>query len=41
LTLLTLKLTGTRRLSHADDLGDDPASALLAGLAIVQEASAR
>jgi hypothetical protein len=35
LSLLALKLTGTRRVSHVDDLLDDPASALFAGLAIL------
>jgi hypothetical protein len=33
LSLLTLKLTATRRVSHVDDLLADPAPALLAGLA--------
>ncbi len=40
LSLLTLKLTGTRRVSHVDDLLDDPASALFAGLAILPKKSA-
>ena len=35
LSLLALKLTATRRVSHVDDLLDDPASALFAGLAIL------
>jgi len=40
LSLLALKLTATRRVSHVDDLLDDPASALFAGLAILPEKSA-
>jgi transposase-like protein len=40
LSLLTLKLTATRRVSHVDDLLDDPASALFAGLAILPKKSA-
>ncbi len=40
LSLLALKLTGTRRVSHVDDLLDDPASALFAGLAILPKKSA-
>ena len=40
LSLLALKLTGTRRVSHVDDLLDDPASALFAGLAILPEKTA-
>ncbi len=40
LSLLALKLTGTRRVSHVDDLLDDPAAALLAGLAILPKKSA-
>jgi hypothetical protein len=39
LSLLALKLTGTRRVSHVDLL-DDPAAALLAGLAILPKKSA-
>src|SRR6266568_2864372 len=34
LSLLALKLTRTRRVSHVDDLLADPAAALLAGLAV-------
>jgi hypothetical protein len=33
LSLLALKLTGPRRVSHVDDLITDPASASFAGLA--------
>jgi hypothetical protein len=33
LSLLALKLTRTRRVSHADDLLTDPAAGLLGGLA--------
>jgi hypothetical protein len=40
LSLLALKLTGTRRVSHVDDLITDPASALFAGLAILPKKSA-
>ena len=40
LSLLALKLTGTRRVSHVDDLLTDPASALFAGLAVLQKKSA-
>ncbi len=40
LSLLALKLTGTRRVSHVDDLLDDPASALFAGLATLPKKSA-
>jgi transposase len=40
LSLLALKLTGTRRVSHVDDLLTDPASGLFAGLAILPEKSA-
>jgi transposase-like protein len=40
LGLLALKLTATRRVSHVDDLLDDPASALFAGLAILPKKSA-
>jgi transposase-like protein len=40
LSLLALKLTGTRRVSHVDDLLDDPAVGLFAGLAILPKKSA-
>jgi hypothetical protein len=40
LSLLAVKLTATRRVSHVDDLLDDPASALFAGLAILPKKSA-
>jgi transposase-like protein len=40
LSLLALKLTATRRVSHVDDLLDDPASALFAGLAVLPKKSA-
>ena len=40
LSLLALKLTATRRVSHVDDLLDDPASALFTGLAILPKKSA-
>jgi transposase-like protein len=40
LSLLALKLTGTRRVSHVDDLLDDPAAGLLAGLAVLPKKSA-
>jgi transposase len=40
LSLLALKLTGTRRVSHVDDLLDDPAAALFAGLAALPKKSA-
>jgi len=40
LSLLALKLTGTRRVSHVDDLLTDPASALFAGLATLPKKSA-
>jgi transposase-like protein len=40
LSLLALKLTATRRVSHVDDLLDDPATALFAGLAILPKKSA-
>jgi hypothetical protein len=40
LSLLALKLTGTRRISHVDDLLTDPASALFAGLAALPKKSA-
>ena len=40
LSLLALKLTATRRVSHVDDLLADPASALFAGLSILPKKSA-
>jgi hypothetical protein len=40
LSLLALKLTRTRRVSHVDDLLADPAAALLAGLAMLPKKSA-
>ncbi|HEY1004936.1 MAG TPA: hypothetical protein VGD83_35410 [Streptosporangiaceae bacterium] len=40
LSLLALKLTATRRVSHVDDLLTDPAPALLAGLAILPKKTA-
>jgi hypothetical protein len=40
LSLLALKLTATRRVSHVYDLLDDLASALFAGLAILPKKSA-
>ena len=40
LSLLALKLAGTRRVSHVDDLITDPASALFAGLAVLPKKSA-
>ena len=40
LSLLALKLTRTRRVSHAGDLLADPAAALLAGLAVLPKKSA-
>jgi hypothetical protein len=40
LSLLALKLTATRRVSHVDDLLTDPGSALFAGLSILPEKSA-
>src|SRR6266699_850020 len=40
LSLLALTLTATRRVSHVDDLLNDPASALFAGLAILPKKSA-
>ena len=40
LSLLALKLTRTRRVSHVDDLLADPAAALFAGLAILPKKSA-
>ena len=40
LSLLALKLTATRRVSHVDDLLADPAPALLAGLAVLPKKTA-
>jgi transposase len=40
LSLLALKLTRTRRVSHVDDLLIDPAAALLSGLAVLPKKSA-
>jgi hypothetical protein len=40
LSLLALKLTRTRRVSHVDDLLSDPAAALLSGLAVLPKKSA-
>jgi transposase len=40
LTLLALKLTRTRRVSHVDDLLADPAAALFAGMAALPKKSA-
>jgi hypothetical protein len=40
LSLLALKLTRTRRVSHVDDLLSDPAAALFAGLAVLPKKSA-
>ncbi len=40
LSLLALKLTGTRRVSHVDDLLHDPAAGLFAGLAVLPKKSA-
>ena len=40
LSLLGLKLTRTRRVSHVDDLLADPAPALLAGMAVLPKKSA-
>jgi hypothetical protein len=40
LSLLALKLTNTRRVSHVDDLLCDPASALFAGLSVLPKKSA-
>jgi hypothetical protein len=40
LSLLALKLTTTRRVSHVDDLAADPAAALFAGLATLPKATA-
>ena len=40
LSLLALKLTRTRRVSHVDDLLADPAAALFAGLAVLPKKTA-
>ncbi len=40
LSLLALKLTRTRRVSHVDDLLADPAAGLLAGMAVLPKKSA-
>jgi hypothetical protein len=40
LSLLALKLTRTRRVSHVDDLLADPAAAMLAGMAVLPKKSA-
>jgi transposase len=40
LSLLALKLTRTRRVSHVDDLLGDPAAALFAGMAVLPKKSA-
>jgi hypothetical protein len=40
LSLLALKLTATRRVSHVDDLIADPAPALLAGLSVLPKKTA-
>ena len=40
LSLLALKLTATRRVSHVDDMLTDPAPALLAGLSILPKKTA-
>jgi len=40
LSLLSLKLTHTRRVSHVDDLLADPAAELLAGMAVLPKKSA-
>jgi transposase len=40
LSLLALKLTGTRRVSHVDDLAADPGAGLFAGLAALPKATA-
>ncbi len=40
LSLLALKLTRTRRVSHVDDLLSDPAAAMFAGLAVLPKKSA-
>jgi transposase len=40
LSLLALKLTGTRRVSHVEDCANDPAAALFAGLSSLPKATA-
>jgi len=40
LSLLALKLAGTRRISHVDDLAADPAAALFAGLVALPKTTA-
>jgi hypothetical protein len=40
LSLLALKLTGTRRVSHVEDFAADPAAGLFAGLAALPKATA-
>jgi len=40
LSLLALKLTGTRRVSHVEDCATDPAAALFAGLTSLPKATA-
>ena len=40
LTLLALKLTGTRRVSHVEELATDPGAALFAGLTSLPKATA-
>jgi hypothetical protein len=40
LSLLALKLTGTRRVSNVDDLVDDPAAGRFAGLAALPKKTA-
>ena len=40
LSLLALKLTGTRRVSHVDDLAADPGAALFAGLTALPKTTA-
>ena len=40
LSLLALKLTGTRRVSHVEDCATDPAAALFAGLSSLPKATA-
>ena len=40
LSLLALKLTGTRRVSHVYDIAADPSAALLAGLTALPKATA-
>ena len=40
LSLLSLKLTRTRRVSHVDDVLSDPTAGLLAGMAVLPKKSA-